>query len=62
MKLYKVIRVYPRGYENTNLSTLENMLNSGYKIERAEQMNGTCRSGHSETYKDYILVKELQNG
>lgn len=58
MKTYKVIRVYPIGYEETNLSKLESFLNSGYKIERVEEIHGSYRC--VETYKDYILVKELQ--
>lgn len=60
MKVYKVIRVYPIGYEETNISKLESFLNSRYKIERVEEIHGSYR--RVETYKDYILVKELQNG
>lgn len=58
--IYKVVRVYPYGWNVDNLEYLEGMLNEGYTIVRVDKVKRK-RNKDSDTFNDYILKKEETN-
>ncbi|NCD06951.1 MAG: hypothetical protein EOL97_12595 [Spirochaetia bacterium] len=57
---FKIIRIYPHGYNYTNLKELEKLLNEGYIVVKVDKLSKTNIDRETYEYNDYILKKETE--